>query len=361
MSLLSAVRADPSRDVLRSLRSICDEQGLAELAARLADLGDLVRWDMKDFEGALNALPERSAEQNVVTGSALHLIARGGKRLRPMCVALAARVGDGFNDQAREMGVAVELVHCATLLHDDVIDESEQRRGAPAARMLYGNAASIFAGDWLLVEALRRVRVAGVEGTLDRLLAIIEEMIFAEALQLENRGKIDTRRESYFKVVEGKTAALFRWAMYAGGRAGGLDEATCKTLEDYGTHLGMAFQLIDDWLDYAGDEQATGKALFTDLREGKMTYPLLHAYEQDPTLGDLLGEILGADDSDPAGTAKLHDALKAALVRTGALDACRALALSHADRAAAVLSPLPDSRAIAALLTVAQATVHREA
>ena len=123
----------------------------------------------------------------------------------------------------------------------------------------------------------------------------------------------------------------------------------------------MAFQLIDDWLDYAGDQQATGKALFTDLREGKMTYPLLHAYEQDPSVGVLLGEILGADDVDPVRTAALHESLKQALVRTGALDACRALALSHADRAAAVLSPLPDSRAIEALLTGAQAPVHREA
>jgi octaprenyl-diphosphate synthase len=270
-------------------------------------------------------------------------------------------MGSGFDDNAREMGVAVELVHCATLLHDDVIDVSDQRRGAPAARMLYGNAASIFAGDWLLVEALRRVRTVRVEGTLDRLLAIIEEMIFAESLQLENRGKIDTRRESYFKVVEGKTAALFRWAMYAGGRAGGLDEATCKVLESYGTHLGMAFQLIDDWLDYAGNEKATGKALFTDLREGKMTYPLLHAYEQDPSLGELLGEILGATDADAERSAGLHQALQSALIRTGALDACRDLALSHAERAAAVLADLPDSRAKEALLTVAKATVHREA
>lgn len=357
MSLLAAVRTEESRDVLKSLRSICDEQGLEDLAARLADLGDLVQWDMKAYEEALSSLPDGGS---AVHGSALHLLARGGKRLRPMCVALAARLGSGFSDAAREMGVAVELVHCATLLHDDVIDLADQRRGAPAARMLYGNAASIFAGDWLLVEALRRVRRVRVDGTLDRLLDIIEEMIFAESVQLENRGKIDTRRESYFHVVEGKTAALFRWAMYAGARAGGLDEAQCKILEQFGVHLGMAFQLIDDWLDYAGNAAATGKALFTDLREGKMTYPLIYAYEKEPALGQLLERIIATDINDEPPAA-LHQELLDSLERTGALAACRELALQHADDAATVLAPLPDSRAKNALLTVARATVHREA
>ena len=369
MSLLSAVRADAGRDVLASLRSICDEQGLAELATRLAALGELVRWDMKEYETALSGLAHLPrVDDNVVTKSALHLLAQGGKRLRPMCVALAARMGTGFDDNAREMGVAVELVHCATLLHDDVIDDSEQRRGAPAARTLYGNAASIFAGDWLLVEALRRVRQAHVEGTLDRLLAIIEEMIFAESLQLENRGKIDTRRESYFQVVEGKTAALFRWAMFAGGRVGGLDAKSCETLEAYGTHLGMAFQLIDDWLDYAGDTNVTGKALFTDLREGKMTYPLIHAVEADASVSVLLSEILDATgnqdadaDADAAREAQLHRKLRDALTRTGALDACRDLAVSHANMAIERIETLPASPARDALATVARATVHREA
>ena len=140
-------------------------------------------------------------------------------------------------------------------------------------------------------------------------------------------------------------------------------------LERYGLHLGMAFQLIDDYLDYAGASEATGKALFTDLREGKMTYPLIVAYEREPELRTLLETIIAhtsqddAEDgaADPVVTAKLQGELMAALDRTGALTACRELALEHADKAAEVLAPLPDSRAKNALLTVAKATVHREA
>src|SRR5213076_2069185 len=159
---------------------------------------------------------------DVVSRSVGHLLDLDGKRLRPLCVALGARAGAGFTGPARELAVAVELVHTATLLHDDVVDLGEKRRGADTARAVYGNAASIFAGDWLLIEALRRVRHAGVRGLLDRLLDVIEEMIIAESVQLEGRRRADLGRAAWMRVAEGKTASLFRWAMLAGGRAGGL-------------------------------------------------------------------------------------------------------------------------------------------
>lgn len=356
MSLHAQPPSSASTSVLLSLRNVCDAQGLEDLAAHLADMSELVRWDMRDLEEALETVP---AGESAVHKSAHHLLSQGGKRLRPMCVALAARVGTGFSPAAKELGVAVELVHCATLLHDDVVDVGDQRRGAPSARTLYGNAASIFAGDWLLVEALRRVRAVRVPGTLERLLDIIDEMIFAESIQLENRGRIDTRRESYFRVVEGKTAALFRWAMFAGGRAGGLDDASCAALESYGSHLGVAFQLVDDILDYTGDEAVTGKAAFADLREGKMTYPLIVAREREPEVAGLLERIVATPSDEPAPT-ELRSALLDVLHRTRCLEDCRTLALSHADQAEKALTALADSRAKRALLTVARATVHRE-
>jgi len=190
MSLIAAVRTDASTDVLTSLRAVCDSRGLDDLSAHLADLADLVKWDMTALEEGIQSLP---VGESVVHKSAHHLLQIAGKRLRPMCVVLASRLGDGLDAKTREFGVAVELVHCATLLHDDVVDAGDQRRGMPAARTLFGNAASIFAGDWLLVDALRRVRAAEMPDVLVRLLDIIDEMIFAEAIQLENRGKIDAR------------------------------------------------------------------------------------------------------------------------------------------------------------------------
>ena len=355
MSLIAAVRSEAASDVLTSLQAVCDSQGLGDLSAHLADLAGLVSWDMSELEKGIQSLP---VGESVVHKSARHLLEIAGKRLRPMCVVLASQLGEGLDDKTREFGVAVELVHCATLLHDDVVDAGDQRRGAPAARTLYGNAASIFAGDWLLVDALRRVRAAEMPDVLVRLLDIIDEMIFAEAIQLENRGRIDARMRTYMQVVEGKTAALFRWAMFAGARAGGLESESCKALERYGLHLGVAFQLIDDHLDYAGDGSTIGKTPFTDLREGKMTHPVIIALERDPSLQSVLEELVASSVDEVPKAAKSQ--LLSALTHTGALESTRELAIREADEACLALEGLPEGRARDALITVARATVHRE-
>jgi octaprenyl-diphosphate synthase len=193
---------------------------------------------------------------------------------------------------------------------------------------------------------------------LVRLLDIIDEMIFAEAIQLENRGRIDARLRTYMQVVEGKTAALFRWAMFAGARAGGLDSDACKALEQYGLHLGVAFQLIDDHLDYAGDGSAIGKSPFTDLREGKMTHPVIVALERDPSLRSVLEDLITSPVSDVPEVAKSR--LLSALHRTGALESTRELAIQKAEQACSALGEVPEGRAREALITVARATVHRE-
>jgi octaprenyl-diphosphate synthase len=274
-------------------------------------------------------------------------------------VALAARLGAGFSPAALELAVAVELVHNATLLHDDVIDLGETRRGAVAARLVYGNAASIFAGDWLLVEAIRRIELAGVPGTLARALEVIDEMIRAEALQLARRGRLDGDRATYLRIVEGKTAALFRWALFAGARAGGLSLAAEAALDDYGRHLGIAFQLVDDLLDFTGEARTLGKAPFADLREGKLTYPLLLAIERRPALRDLLCETIGEAGDAPVPPAVAATVLEA-LEQTGALADARALAEDHAASAARATHALPAGPAREALATIATATVTRE-
>lgn len=342
--------------VLTRLSSICATNGLDGLAGRLGDLTGWVGGDVARIEASLGEL---ALADDVVGQSAGHLLRRPGKRLRPMCVALAARAGSGFDASARELAVAVELVHAATLLHDDVVDLGDVRRGAPTARTVYGNAASIFAGDWLLVEALRRVRGAAVPDTLERLLEVIDEMIRAEAVQLERRGRVDTTRESWLQVVEGKTAALFRWAMFAGGRAGGLDTESCRALETYGMHLGVAFQAVDDVLDLTGDAAVTGKALFVDLREGKMTWPLIVAAERDPSLSADLARIVALPEGDD--DAELKARVLGSLARTDAVRDCMALARERATRAVDFLSALPPGRAIDALATVAEAAVARQA
>jgi octaprenyl-diphosphate synthase len=351
-----APRQAPPKQLIGQLGNVAVQRGLGDLASRLAELQAWIEGDLRDFEAELALVPRGAS---VVSLCAHHLLELGGKHLRPMCVALAARCGSGFAESGRRLAVAVELVHSATLLHDDVVDLGEVRRGAPAARRIYGNAASIFAGDWLLVEALRQVQRAEVPGLLDRMLAVIEEMILAESVQLESRGRINAEVADYFRVVEGKTAALFRWGLFAGGRAGGLGDRECDALERYGLHLGVAFQAVDDLLDVDGDAERTGKALFADLREGKMTYPLILALARDPELLPVIERCAAVEADEPLPAAAIRRVLDA-VKRTEALADCRALAHHRANQAIDSLEPLGDHPGVRALITVAESTVYRE-
>jgi octaprenyl-diphosphate synthase len=336
--------------VLDRLAGVSGARGAGDLAGRLAQLGRWVRADLAGFEAELAALPRGA---RVVQAAAHHLLDLRGKHLRPMCVVLASRFGEGFTARARALAVAVELVHTATLLHDDVVDVAERRRGQPAAAVVYGNAASIFAGDWLLVAALRRITAADLPGLLDRMLVVIDEMILAESLQLERRGRVAANRDDYFRIIEGKTAALFRWAMVAGARCAGLDAAGETALERYGLHLGVAFQAVDDELDFADH---TGKDPLVDLREGKMTYPLVVALERDPGLRTGIEALLATEVPEAGELAAVAAAVRA----TGALAATRTLAEDHARRALAALAPLPPGPARDALETVALASLERK-
>lgn len=341
--------------VLDRLSRVSAVRGAPSLAERLAQLDRWVRSDLAEFERELDAIPRGA---RVVHQAAHHLLDLRGKHLRPTCVALTSRFGAGFTEQARGLAVAVELVHSATLLHDDVVDVAERRRGQPTASVVYGNAASIFAGDWLLIAALRRVRASGVEGVLDKMLTVIDEMIDAESVQLERRGKIAGAREDYFAIVEGKTAALFRWAMIAGARCAEMSAAEEAALERYGLHLGVAFQAVDDELDY---QEGTGKDALADLREGKITFPLVVALEKDPSLRGRLEELLAkdvvtVDDAMRTELAAIADAVRA----TGALQATRKLAEDHVNRALTVLEELPAVPAREALVTVALASLERK-
>ncbi len=350
--------------VLDRLASVSGARGAIDLRQRLANLGRWVRADLADFETEIATLQRG---ERVVQSAAHHLLDLKGKHLRPLCVALASRFGEGFTPRARGLAVSVELVHTATLLHDDVVDVAERRRGEPTASVVYGNAASIFAGDWLLVAALRRIAASGVDGLLERMLTVIDEMILAESLQLERRGRVVADRAEYFRIVEGKTAALFRWAMLAGGRCAGLDASCEAALEKYGNHLGVAFQAVDDELDFATAD-GTGKDPLVDLREGKMTYPLIVALERDPSLQPRMQALLPKVEHDGFTSAREVNeapsraelgAIASAVRATGALAATRELAEQHVQLALEALQALPAGTARESLETVALASLER--
>ena len=353
MTTSAILETHPPSDVFKSLEGVCHDSGLGALAGRLGELRPWLEGDLVEVEQQLRTMlfGETPAEQ-----SARHLIQMPGKRLRPLCVALAAHMGAGFGREARELAVAVELVHNATLLHDDVVDLGDLRRGAPAARSIYGNAASIFGGDWLLVEALCRVERAAVPGVLEKMLLVIKEMVIAESNQLAARGRLSLDREAYFAIVRGKTASLFRWAMFAGARAGHVSEAQASSLARYGEKLGMAFQVIDDLLDVVGDPTETGKSALADLREGKMTYPLLLAVELDPSLR---GALERASEAGELGLAPIERRVARAMedgrVEAGAREFAERLIREAIDE----LSELSDCPAKTALASVAIATLGR--
>ena len=306
--------------------------------SRLGALRLLVGDIIDEVESALPSLADGGP--GVAGRAARHLVGAGGKRVRPLLVILAARAAGVPADcvttrlSLTRLAQAAELVHAATLLHDDVLDDGRTRRGLPAARVLWGNAASVLGGDFLLIRALELTAATGVPGALGDLLASVGRMIDGEALQLQHRGRSDLDPAGYLAVVDGKTASLFGWCGRAGARLAGADAAVADALAAYGLHLGRAFQIVDDVLDVEGDPRALGKSVLADVREGKLTLPVLYALEREPSLRALLDACVAADADDAGDVA-------AAVARTGAAELARERARQETQRAVASLALLP--------------------
>ncbi len=337
--------------MLPALEDVSTREGLPDIATKLAEIRRWLHNDLTDMESALQ---EASGSNDLAERSASHLLASPGKRIRPLCVMLAARTGTSPNPIAvRDLAVACELVHTATLLHDDVIDEGTERRGQPTARLVYGNTASVLGGDHLLVEALKRVQSAGKPELLTSMLDVISSMVRAEAIQLAHRGDFQPDRERYFTVVNGKTASLFHWAMDAGAQIAGATEEQRRALAEAGRLLGVAFQLIDDTLDLTGSSEILGKDLCVDLREGKLTWPLIVACEADPDLQKAIADVVRSPNSQG-----LQFLLKR-IVATGCIELTREKARGVAREADEHLDSLPPSPVRDALKAVVQSAISR--
>lgn len=321
-------------------------------SARIADVRELVAREMAEVEGLVGTHVERGVAP--ATDSARHLFASGGKRVRPMAVLLSCACFGTVNTCARDLAAAAELVHMATLLHDDVIDDSDQRRGRPTSRRVWGNAVSVLAGDLLLVEALRLAGSA-TQRTWTELVATLGKLVDGEVVQLRGRLAVTLAEETYFEIVRGKTASLFEWALRAGAREGGAPESFVDELGTFGAHLGVAFQLVDDVLDYDGDACVTGKALLADLHEGKVTLPLVFAAQVDPTIEALVAAVRRQDESSPAAASEIATRVRA----SGACDRVRDRARTETAAALASLARIPECRAREILLEVARTMTAR--
>ncbi|KLJ01047.1 polyprenyl synthetase family protein [Luteimonas sp. FCS-9] len=283
-----------------------------------------------------------------------HIVSAGGKRLRPMLVMLAGRATGPVGADHHQLAAIVEFIHTSTLLHDDVVDESDLRRGRSTANAIWGNAASVLVGDFLYSRSFQLMVELDSMAVMRLLADTTNRIAEGEVLQLLHVRNPDTDEAAYLRVIERKTAVLFAAGTRLGAMASNADETTQQALYDYGMQLGYAFQIADDVLDYSGDAAALGKNLGDDLAEGKATLPLIHAMAQAaPERRARLRAIVEQGD-----TAALPEVL-AAIADAGSLDYSRARAVEYADAADRALDGLPDNDAVAALRGLARYAVER--
>jgi octaprenyl-diphosphate synthase len=284
-----------------------------------------------------------------------YIIGAGGKRLRPMLLMLCARALGAPQKPATDMAAVVEFIHTATLLHDDVVDESNLRRGRQTANSVFGNAASVLVGDFLYSRAFQ-IMVQADSMRIMRIMADATNTIAeGEVLQLLNINDPDVTVARYMQVIEFKTAKLFEAAAQVAAVLANADTPTELALASFGRKLGSAFQLIDDVLDYEGDVSLTGKSVGDDLREGKVTLPLIHV----ATVGSASQQRL-VREAIRNGGSDHFSAIMQAIDETQALQATRLVALKQADDARAALSVLEDSEAKELLLYLCASSVGRD-
>lgn len=269
-----------------------------------------------------------------------HLVEAGGKRLRPMLTLAAARICGYDGPYHIHLAATVEFIHTATLLHDDVVDESDKRRGRPTANLLWDNTSSVLVGDYLFARSFQLMVETGSLRVLDILSNAAATIAEGEVLQLTAARDLATDEDIYLKVVRGKTAALFSAATQVGGVIAGVEEEQVQALFDYGDALGVSFQIVDDLLDYAGDPSATGKNLGDDFRERKLTLPVIKAVAQaDAEERAFWSRTIEKGDQRDGDL----DHAMALMARHDTLEATRQDALAWAAKAKEAIAKLPGS------------------
>lgn len=320
----------------------------------LEQITELTAQDM----AAVNAtiLEQLNSDVTLINQLGYYIISGGGKRIRPMIAVLAARALGYEGNKHVTVAALIEFIHTATLLHDDVVDESDMRRGKATANAAFGNAASVLVGDFIYTRAFQMM--TSLESL--RVLALMSEAVNViaegEVLQLMNVHDPDISEESYMRVIYSKTARLFEAAAQSSAILSGASAEQEKALQDYGRYLGTAFQLIDDLLDYSADGSTLGKNTGDDLNEGKPTLPLLHAmHNGDDAQRDMIRSAI-----EQGNGRHLLEPVLQAMQQCGSLEYTRQRAEEEADKAIAALQVLPASEHRTALEGLAHLAVQRD-
>jgi octaprenyl-diphosphate synthase len=323
--------------------------------ATIARSTELLQSELNAVERILH----RSAASDVeaLEAAARHILNAGGKRLRPQMLILAARAAGGSTERAVPLAAAAELVHTATLVHDDIVDEADRRRGRAAVQFYFGNSASVLTGDFLVIRAFRIVAEDGDPRILRILVDTIGRMCEGEVLEISIKGDLDLSVEVYETIIACKTAVLMATCGEFGAHLGNANPDVVDALSQYGYNVGMAFQIVDDILDFTGDEGTLGKPVGGDLREGKVTLPVILALQTatPPARAEL------AHLFEKRGPLTVDDIQRAReIIRdTGGFARARQCALRYIDHAQAELARIPGSAAGDALCELAASILDR--
>ena len=318
------------------------------------EIFDLLRDDLIALEGEFGH--DTIAGVQAITEIGEYLRAGGGKRIRPALLLLSAKLFDYQGYGAVRLGAVVEIIHTATLVHDDIIDEAKTRRGRPAANTQWGNSKCVLAGDWLYMQAFKIAVQQRNFRILDTLIELTQQMVEGELLQMEKLSKLITLDE-YFDLIYRKTACLFSVCMRLGAILGGATAEQETALSQYGHDLGMAFQIVDDVLDLTASEDVLGKPVASDLREGKATMAVIHALERcTPEERTSIETVL----HDRAFNGVTHAEILGILERYGSLQAASNRAAQYAESARNSICAFPNSEIKRALLWAPDFVVARD-
>jgi octaprenyl-diphosphate synthase len=315
----------------------------------------LVREDLERVERTIGL--ESMASVSAVTAISRYLNANGGKRLRPILLLLSSRLAGDAGDSAVRLAAVVEMIHTATLVHDDVIDIAETRRGKPSPNVVWGNHTSVLAGDWLYMQAFQIALRERNFHVLDILIALTQMMVEGELIQLERIGRIDISEADYMELVDRKTASLFSACARLGAVVAGATEDAESRLGEFAWNLGIAFQLVDDILDFTAHEIVLGKPVGNDLREGKVTLPLIYALESCVN-GDraVVETVLRDRNYDNVPFSEVLGFIE----RHSGINRARERAQAFSEKARAIITDFPESPWQRALVGITDLVTERE-
>ena len=323
------------------------------------EIFDLIHDELEQVEKRITV--ESVASVEAVTAIAQYLQSSGGKRLRPTLLLISSKLiqsnGNSSSSTAIQLGAVVELLHAATLVHDDVIDAAETRRGRPSTNVKWGNHTCVLAGDWLYMQAFQIALRERNFQILDLLIGLTQMMVEGELLQLDRIGKIDVTEADCMELVDRKTACLFSVCARLGALAGHADPQTQERLGEYAWNLGMAFQLVDDVLDFTAREKTLGKPVGGDLREGKVTLPLVYALERAaPAERRLVETILRQRNYEEVRFSQVL----ALLEKYRGIERVKERAQAFTDKARHIINEFPESPYQRALLAVTELVTERD-